>query len=249
MKGLIIAREEPSLWVKKYFRGIDPYLLKIANKPLLEYYVDLMEIIGIQEIRFVYDYPSCEINDHFGDGTKWGLKFSYNLSKSEDDIKKVYLKNISFAKDSEVLIIEGFNFIFYDKKNLSRECILDLQGVTENGLLKFVNYENFKEMLTSHDKNPCFNLVPIKDIQTYYRISLSTINEYSSNFVLPGYSSESKVFIGTDISYPKTVSPDKPIMIGNHVRIHDMVIIGPNVVIGDNSIIDSMTTIKDSIIY
>jgi hypothetical protein len=249
MKGLIIAREEPAQWVRRYFRGIDPYLLKIANKPLLEFFVDLMEIIGIEEIRFVYDYPSCEINNHFGDGTKWGLTFSYSLSKPEDTLKKIYLKNISFAKESELLIIEGFNFIYYDKNNISQENICGLCGSTENGIMKIVKYQDYKEVLECQNNNSRDELVPIRDIQSYYKISLSAINEYSSNFVLPGYSNEKQVFIGTDTSYPKTVSPDKPIMIGNHVRIHDMVIVGPNVVLGDNSIIDSMTTIKDSIVY
>jgi NDP-sugar pyrophosphorylase family protein len=249
MKGLIIAKEEPTAWVKNYFRGIDPYLLKIANKPLLEYFVDLMEMIGIQEIRFVYDYPSCEINKHFGDGTKWGMKFSYSLSKTEDSLKKIYLKNISFAKESELLIINGYNFLKYDKNNISHDTLNNLVGSTPSGCINIVKYENYKETLECINQQNNELITPIDSIQTYYKLSMMAINDLSNHFVLPGYSSEDQVFIGADTSYPKTVSPDKPIMLGDHTRIHDMVILGPNVIIGVNSIVDSMTTVKDSIIY
>ncbi len=249
MKGLIIAREEPAKWIKSYFRGIDPYLLKIANKPLLEYFVDLMQIIGIEEIRFVYDYSSCEINDYFGDGTKWGLNFSYSLFKPEDSLEKIYLKNKSFAKDCKLLIVEGYNFLQYNKNNASQDCVCQLNGRTHLGNVRLVEEKDYKEVFHCEiqENNP--KLVPIDSIKAYFDLSMMVIDEGADNYVLPGYSSEEKAYIGADSSYPRTVAPDKPIMMGNHVRIHDMVIIGPDVIVGNNSIIDSMTTIKNSIIY
>ncbi len=249
MKGLIIAREEPAKWIKKYFRGIDPYLLKIANKPLLEYFVDLMQIIGIEEIRFVYDYSSCEIDDYFGDGTKWGMTFSYNLFKPEDSLKKIYLKNKSFAKDNELLIVEGYNFINYDKNSVSQDNVCQLIGQTELGNVRLVKEDNYKEIFNCEitEDNP--KVVAINSIKSYYDLSMMVIDEGANHFVLPGYSNEIKAYIGADTSYPRTVTPDKPIMLGNHVRIHDMVILGPKAIVGNNSIIDSMTTVKNSIIY
>ncbi|MFA7232353.1 MAG: hypothetical protein WC071_13860, partial [Victivallaceae bacterium] len=80
MKCLINCRVKHSEWSRKYFYGINPYMLKIANKPLLEYFVEFCALSGVKEIRFVMEDSDTSVESFFQEGGKWDLKITYSTS-------------------------------------------------------------------------------------------------------------------------------------------------------------------------
>jgi dTDP-glucose pyrophosphorylase len=72
MRCLIYAKTKDTAWLRDYFPDIEPYLLKIVNKPLLEYAMDFASLLGVNELRIVTDSSTKDIEAFFGTGAKWG---------------------------------------------------------------------------------------------------------------------------------------------------------------------------------
>ncbi|MEP6756817.1 MAG: NDP-sugar synthase [Chthonomonadales bacterium] len=78
MKGIIIAgglgtRMRPLTYSRP------KHLLPVANRPFLEYQIELMKSHGIDEIVFATNYFADLIEAQFGDGSCYGLKMKYAL--------------------------------------------------------------------------------------------------------------------------------------------------------------------------
>lgn len=80
MKGVIIAggpgtRLRPLTYVRP--KPIVP----VANRPFLEYQVELLKRHDIKEIIFCTNYMAEMIQAHFGDGSKFGVKMHYAIEE------------------------------------------------------------------------------------------------------------------------------------------------------------------------
>lgn len=65
-----------SFYVNKHF-------IPVANKPLIYYPVETVAEAGIKEVGITYNPGSLEmVQSYLGDGSRWGLKFTYILQES-----------------------------------------------------------------------------------------------------------------------------------------------------------------------
>lgn len=68
-------------------------MVPINGRPFLEYLVELLKDNGIQEVVMLLGYLPNKIIEHFGDGSKFGIKIKYSITLVEDEtgtrIKKV----------------------------------------------------------------------------------------------------------------------------------------------------------------
>ncbi len=254
MKCLIYTRIEGLLWSEDYFHKTNPYLLKIVNKPHLEYFIDFCSTLQISEIRIVSNNATNEISDYFKDGKKWGVDIGYNIARPEDSLKRVVLKNFSFCKDDDVLIISDYFFLEYDI-NAILEVKAEITDHLKTNKSKYLQIlekgKSVKDIEETKDfiDNPYLAINKLSNITDYFNLSMDILSSKCCHYVLPGYSSEPRTYLGMNLSYPKSVTIDAPVMIGNNVRIGEMVGIGKNSIIGDNIIIGELTNISNSIIY
>jgi NDP-sugar pyrophosphorylase family protein len=254
MKCLIFTKIDDVSWVNDCFDKTNPYLLKIVNKPLLEYFIDFCSTLQISEIKIVSNKATTSLSDFFKDGKKWGVEIDYNISKPEDNLKRVVLKNYSFCKNNDVLIFSDFFFLEYDIRNISakkEEVFNFLKENKSRNLQVLRKDESFKDIEMDKDlpENHLLNISYIRDVKQYFSLSMDILSNRCCNYVLPGYSSEPRTYLGMNVTYPKSTTIDTPVMIGNNVRLGEMVAIGKNSVIGDNIIIESLSNISNSIIY
>ncbi len=258
MKCLVYCPVEHTEWMKDFFPNIHPYFLKILNKPLLEYYIDFCVLNKISEIRVVKSSTSREMEKYFRDGMQWGVDISYNLARPGDNLSKVILKNSSFCKDSDLLVIYGFNFLNFkkDSRNINFFAKQDENKSVRSAdsavyfLKKTKNPADIDLTKIKEDANAGFSITHLDGIKTYYDLSMNIFTNRSDDYFLPGYNNEPGVYIGRNVIYnPNSVTLKKPIMIGDNVQIRDNTLIGPNSVLGNNIIIDSSSTIIKSIIY
>jgi len=252
MRCLIYARTDEAGWLKDYFPDVDPFLLKIVNKPLLEYILDMVTLLGFNEVRIVSDNSTKEIEHSLGVGSKWGSKISYALARPGDSLKNVYLKNHSFCKDTALLLWDGFFFASYDSKHLVDYFKQD-QGFC-CGDSKLMIYlaagENLGNAIVKQSTAPeCLEIKNISSIKDYYQLSMDILKAWNRNYVLPGYTNEKDTFLGLNVVYPHSCELHPPIMIGNNCRFQRETWIGPNSIIGNNVIIDENTCVNDSIVY
>ena len=257
MKCVIYCKNEYARWVNRYFKDIPPYLLKILNKPLLEYYLDFCVMMSIRDVRIIMDNPSQLIEKYFDDGSRWGVNLSYGLARPGDSLNDVFAKNKTYCRNTDLMVIEGFMSIDYDRRNTKYgffEDLLQPRSLNcDSGRILLFREQDLETVCAAEQiaQFPSVEpaLLPLASIKDYYTISMDILKHKDQNYVLPGYHSEPDVFIGMNVEIPPTARVVKPVMIGNNVQLKKLTLIGPDAIIGDNVIIDSATSIDHSIIY
>ncbi len=104
-------------------------MIKVANKPILQYVVEALERNGIRRILLVVGYKKEKIMDYFEDGKALGVEIDYVFQKhllgTGDALKQAENKT-----DARFLVLSGDNVIEAD--TISDSGILD---VNENAIL------------------------------------------------------------------------------------------------------------------
>jgi D-glycero-D-manno-heptose 1,7-bisphosphate phosphatase len=59
-------------------------MVEFHGKPFLEYAVEMLRDQGFQRILMLLGYLPHVIQDHFGDGSRWGVSISYSVSDPDD---------------------------------------------------------------------------------------------------------------------------------------------------------------------
>lgn len=61
-------------------------MVRIANKPLLEYILVMFKCQGFKDFIFCLCYKKDKIIDYFGDGSKWGVRIKYVLEDENNPL-------------------------------------------------------------------------------------------------------------------------------------------------------------------
>jgi mannose-1-phosphate guanylyltransferase/phosphomannomutase len=69
--------------LQSLFPDIPKVMVPLGGKPLLEWHVKQLKKHGVREIFINLHYLPDVITNHFGDGSKWGVKITYVLEKPE----------------------------------------------------------------------------------------------------------------------------------------------------------------------
>jgi len=104
-------------------------MIKVANKPIMQYVVEALERNGIRRIIFVVGYKKEKIMDYFEDGNALGVEIDYVFQKhllgTGDALKQAEGKT-----DERFLVLPGDNVIEAD--TISDSGLLDV-GENQNG--------------------------------------------------------------------------------------------------------------------
>ncbi len=142
-------------------------LLPIANKPMSNYCVETLVQAGINEIAFIVGGIGAEkVKEFYGNGEKFGTKFSY----IEQDFPKGIAHAISlcqdFIKGEKFVVFLGDNIINKDiseyiskfqKSNAAASLLLcEVDNPSQFGIAEVKNNQIVK--ITEKPKNPSSNL-------------------------------------------------------------------------------------------
>lgn len=235
MKALLVLREAESSWMREFFPGLSPYLLKIVNRPLIDYYLDLCLLLKVKQVRLLFDYTDRELTAYLGEGEQWGLSLDYNFIREGESFEQFSLKNSGFLDEGALLVLDGYFFPAYDRRALA-----DYEPAATESLLYL-----------RADEGGAEQPVEIREIQSpdqYFRLNYEVL-EAEGRYFLPGYSSEAGLFIGQNVTIPRTARVEKPLSIGNDVQLKIMTALLPGAIVGDGVIIDAGTTVEESIVF
>ncbi len=87
-------------------------MIKVANKPILEFIVESLKQSGVRDIVMVVGYKKERIMNYFGDGKEFGVKIRYAFQNQQLGTAHA-LKQAKELADDEFLVVPGDNIIDY----------------------------------------------------------------------------------------------------------------------------------------
>ncbi len=112
------------------------HLIPIANKPMLEYAIEAVVDAGIKEIGIVVNADNDEVQQAFGDGSRWGISITYIPQDAPLGLAHVVKISQDFIQDDPFIFYLGDNMLvggvkkFIDKFHQDRcNCLLTLAKV------------------------------------------------------------------------------------------------------------------------
>lgn len=109
MQAVILAAGEGQR-LRPFTANKPKVMIKVANKPILEYVIEALRDAGILDIVIVIGYKRSRIIDYFGDGSKWNVRIEYAVQEQQLGTAHA-LKQAEELVSDKFLVLAGDNIV------------------------------------------------------------------------------------------------------------------------------------------
>ncbi len=244
MKAMICISSLSGTALNEGFHGMPAALLPIANKPLIEYYIELCSCLGIGEVLILDRDYSDEAAAFLGDGSRWTVPVSYRGSRPLTSFLALRQRQAAFIGDDDVLCFSGFFFPACDYRVVSLDKLTagapqDAEAALGPGLYWLRQKQCHAIALAS---------LPLQTCLDYFNCNMTVLNAEDGFFPVPGYHVEAGIYTGMNVVFPPSCTIASPALIGNHVRLVDEVSLEGEVILGDHVMVDRQTSLRRTVV-
>ncbi|WP_456370574.1 bifunctional sugar-1-phosphate nucleotidylyltransferase/acetyltransferase [Geoglobus sp.] len=109
MKAVVLAAGEGQR-LRPFTAGKPKVMIRVGNRPVLQYVVDALRNAGIRDIVMVVGYRKDRVMSYFGDGKKFGVKIEYAFQEQQLGTAHAIRQAEGFV-DGEFVVVPGDNII------------------------------------------------------------------------------------------------------------------------------------------
>ncbi len=232
-------------------------LLPIANRPLLDYWLELCSELGVACVQVVLGDQAKHIEDYIEDGKRWNLKVEYAFAREGEDSAS-YLRSVSkhwrdgllyfggpfFIRRRQAFRVSHFrslgdcrygppeNILFLHGRN-GEEVEALLEGAT--GVPRGIEQVHAQAWI-------------IKNIASYFDLNMKMVLGEFARYTTAGFSTGDRSSVGYNVHTPPSSHLQAPILIGDNCRFGPMTTIGPNAIVANHVIVDSHSELQNCLI-
>jgi NDP-sugar pyrophosphorylase family protein len=244
-------------------------LLPLGDRPILQHIVEFLAHQGITCIDLLLEHAPESVESLLGDGARWGCQFRYHLV-ADPEFPYKPLRVIQEAQTGPCLLVHAdqFPLVSLDQFKSANTPVVfsteDARLVKEGAVFfpagvaeyAFVNgtraaMQNYLQSLLEQNKATAVPVSLWVDATTpasLLRSQKLLLERQLDNLMVGGIENDRGVWISRNVVIHPSVKIVSPVYIGPNCRLNRGARIGPNVVISSNCIVDSHTTVQNSLL-
>jgi NDP-sugar pyrophosphorylase family protein len=252
-------------------------LLPLVDRPFIQHVVEFLVQQGITDFKFVLSHLPERMKQFLGDGSRWGSRFRYHLTK-DPQCPYEMLKSLRLdQEEGPILLAQGDRLPQISLKGIEMRpptpvafCLAepdqkDGEGTEwtgwalapasffAGGFQAATEAEMAQQVLAACPKGRSRAASPkMLDIRSYAGLIEAhrmVLDKAFEGLFLAGREADPGIWICRNVSLHPTARLLPPVFIGEDARIGSGTQLGPHVVIGQNCILDSGSSVAGSVVF
>ncbi|MEN8254814.1 MAG: NDP-sugar synthase [Verrucomicrobiota bacterium] len=232
-------------------------LLPVANRPLLDYWLETCAELGIGRVQVILGEGAEQIEEFAETGSRWGVEIQYSFARTSEQPLD-YLKATADRWSDGLLFVGGAFFLRRRQAyrpagfksldactHMSGDRILFLFGKTGDEVEALLDgrLDSGRGLEQIH-----IHPYDIDSIPTYFELNMKMVAGEFSRYLTAGFSDANRSSVGYNVLTPPSAHLRPPLIIGNDCSFGAMTTVGPKVVVADHVIVDSHTRLSNCLI-